>query len=55
MEKRRKLPTLTKIGFGFGHILNDITATLWFGYGLVYMQVSGKFELEIRSFLKTKV
>ena len=37
--RRNPLKRSVKIGFGFGHVLNDITATLWFGYGLVYMQV----------------
>jgi hypothetical protein len=27
-----------KVAYGFGHVFNDITATIWFSYTMVYMQ-----------------
>lgn len=32
------LPLLTKIGFGLGHIYNDLCAGVWFSYTLLFMQ-----------------
>ena len=31
-----KMNLKTKIGFGFGHVLNDLCASMWFTYLLVY-------------------
>lgn len=27
-----------KVAYGFGHVFNDITSTIWFSYTMVYMQ-----------------
>jgi len=35
---RKTLSPLAKVGFGAGHVLNDMCGTMWFGYGLVWMQ-----------------
>lgn len=32
------LPLTTRIGFGFGHIFNDLCAGVWFSYTLLFMQ-----------------
>lgn len=32
------LPLMTKIGFGLGHIYNDLCAGVWFSYTLLFMQ-----------------
>lgn len=32
------LPIFTKIGFGLGHIYNDLCAGVWFSYTLLFMQ-----------------
>lgn len=32
------LSVLEKIGFSFGHILNDLTAGVWFSYTLLYLK-----------------
>jgi len=50
MVYQKPLKLISKIGFGCGHILNDICATLWFGYGLIYMQVGGDRELYFGQF-----
>lgn len=44
LRNKSRTKLITKIGFGFGHVLNDITATLWFGYGLIYMQVESGYQ-----------
>lgn len=31
------LPLMTKIGFGFGHIYNDLCAGVWFSYTLLFL------------------
>lgn len=32
------LPLMTKIGFGFGHVYNDLCAGIWFSYTLLFFQ-----------------
>lgn len=32
------LPLWTRIGFGLGHIFNDLCAGVWFSYTLLFMQ-----------------
>ena len=34
---RQSIPLKVKIGYGFGHVLNDMTASLWFTYILVFL------------------
>ncbi|XP_013776995.1 major facilitator superfamily domain-containing protein 12-like [Limulus polyphemus] len=38
MEDIPKLPWSQKLSYGVGHVLNDITASLWFTYLIVYLQ-----------------
>ena len=38
------LSTLQKIGYSFGHILNDLCSGIWFSYFLVYMGLVLKFS-----------
>jgi Na+/melibiose symporter-like transporter len=33
-----KLKLLSKIGYGFGHVLNDLAATIWFSYTLLFLK-----------------
>lgn len=33
-----KLKFTSKIGYGFGHVLNDLTATIWFSYTLLFLK-----------------
>ena len=33
---QNKLLTLTKYSYGVGHVLNDLCASIWFSYLLVY-------------------
>ena len=35
---RSSLSFLSKIGFGFGHIVNDLCAGVWFSYTLLFMK-----------------
>jgi Na+/melibiose symporter-like transporter len=37
-ESKSTLGVIDKIGFSFGHILNDLTAGLWFSYTLLYLK-----------------
>lgn len=39
-QERRPRPVETgqKVAFGFGHVFNDITSTIWFSYTMVFMQ-----------------
>ena len=34
--KSQNLSKKIKFGFGFGHLMNDLCATLWFSYLLVF-------------------
>ncbi|XP_076358071.1 major facilitator superfamily domain-containing protein 12-like [Tachypleus tridentatus] len=38
MENIPKLPWSQKLSYGVGHVLNDVTASLWFSYLIVYLQ-----------------
>ncbi|XP_058461482.1 major facilitator superfamily domain-containing protein 12-like [Malaya genurostris] len=38
MEKRSTLRIVEKIGFGLGHVYNDLCAGVWFSYTLLFMQ-----------------
>ncbi|XP_055629518.1 major facilitator superfamily domain-containing protein 12-like [Toxorhynchites rutilus septentrionalis] len=38
MEKRSTLKIVEKIGFGLGHVYNDLCAGVWFSYTLLFMQ-----------------
>lgn len=33
----QKLPWKQYIGFGFGHIFNDMCASMWFSYLIIYL------------------
>lgn len=37
-QTRSSLSALNKLGFGFGHIFNDLCAGVWFSYTLLFMQ-----------------
>lgn len=37
-QTRSTLSALDKLGFGFGHIYNDLCAGVWFSYTLLFMQ-----------------
>ena len=36
MESNAKLGIVTKVGYGTGHVLNDMTVTMWFSYFLLF-------------------
>lgn len=36
-EMRSTLPLIHKIGFGIGHVYNDLAAGVWFSYTLLFM------------------
>lgn len=38
MERRSTLRIVEKIGFGLGHVYNDLCAGVWFSYTLLFMQ-----------------
>lgn len=44
MASRPTLTWRTKLCYGVGHILNDLTASTWFTYLLVYLQKVVKFS-----------
>jgi Na+/melibiose symporter-like transporter len=33
-----KLKFFSKLGYGFGHVLNDLAATIWFSYTLLFLK-----------------
>ncbi|CAH1795900.1 unnamed protein product [Owenia fusiformis] len=35
--RSQKLPWVTKLSYGVGHVLNDLLASMWFSYLLVYL------------------
>lgn len=35
---RQFIVTRQKVAYGLGHVFNDITATIWFSYTMVFMQ-----------------
>lgn len=37
-RQQRPVQNGQKVAYGLGHIFNDITATIWFSYTLVFMQ-----------------
>lgn len=37
-QMRSTLPSMTKIGFGLGHVYNDLCAGVWFSYTLLFLQ-----------------
>ena len=37
VEPVKGLSRFVKISFGFGHVLNDLCATIWFTYFLVFL------------------
>lgn len=44
-EKVIKLRFFSKIGYGFGHVLNDLCATVWFSYTLLYLKDVASFPI----------
>lgn len=44
-EKMPKLRFLSKLGYGFGHVLNDLCATIWFSYTLLYLKDVASFPI----------
>ena len=37
MSSKENLNVVTKLGYGTGHILNDMSGTMWFSYFLLYV------------------
>ena len=50
-NRRYSLSLCQKLSFGTGHILNDLCASVWFSYLLVYLQ----FVLEVSQMLQNRV
>ncbi|XP_054717075.1 major facilitator superfamily domain-containing protein 12-like [Uloborus diversus] len=44
MDKSTRLPWSQRISFGVGHCLNDLTASMWFSYLMVYLQLVLGFD-----------
>lgn len=40
----RKLPVTQRIGYSIGHVLNDLTASMWFSYLIIYFHQVKKFN-----------
>ena len=36
MSNEEKLSLITKLGYGMGHVGNDMTASMWFSYFLLF-------------------
>ena len=36
VDNIERVPLWTKIGFGFGHVMNDMCASMWFTYLLLF-------------------
>lgn len=47
----KKLSLLVKIGYGCGHVLNDLFATVWFSYMLLYLKEVLQLQTEAGSFM----
>lgn len=37
-QQQRSVQNGQKVAYGLGHVFNDITATIWFSYTMVFMQ-----------------
>lgn len=37
-ESRMTLSAFAKVGYGFGHVFNDLCATVWFSYTLLFLK-----------------
>lgn len=37
-ESRSTLSSFAKVGYGFGHVFNDLCGTLWFSYTLLFLK-----------------
>lgn len=47
----RKLPVTQRIGYSIGHVLNDLTASMWFSYLIIYFHQVKKFNNILAGFL----
>lgn len=43
-ESRSKLPWRTRLAFSVGHVLNDLCASMWFTYLLVFFHLVLRFD-----------
>jgi Na+/melibiose symporter-like transporter len=43
-ELIRRLPLKLRLAYGIGHVLNDICASMWFTYLLVFFHIVLKFD-----------
>jgi len=43
-DSAKKLPFCLVLGYGLGHVFNDICASLWFTYLLIFLQKVLKFN-----------
>lgn len=41
---RDELSVVKKFSYGVGHVLNDLTASMWFSYLLIYLHRIVNFE-----------
>ena len=46
MANPERVPLRTKIGYGAGHIMNDMCASMWFTYCLLFFNKVLKFGNE---------
>lgn len=50
-EKISTLSAFQKIGYGFGHVFNDLCATIWFSYTLLFLKYVVMMQAEAGSLM----
>ena len=53
LTKSEKVPILVKLAYGTGHVLNDMCASMWFTYLLIFLHKVLKFDHVIAGGLLT--
>lgn len=51
VESRSTLSFTAKVGYGFGHVFNDLCATVWFSYMLLFLKDVLKMPNEAGSYM----
>lgn len=47
----QKLSYLQKVSYGSGHVLNDLTSSMWFSYFLIFLNQVVEFESKTAGYM----
>jgi Na+/melibiose symporter-like transporter len=51
MDLYRPLPWTTRLSYGVGHVLNDLCASMWFSYLLLYFESINLFSNSLAGYV----